>query len=192
MKIWIVGCCALHTSTSGELTTIVPKRVLPDPVKRRSTRPLAGRDTRAVELGAVELGTEAFLAFTADGAVEAVFEAPVELAGTVLVEPAPESEAGVLTCVEVPDEPPPQPARGTATSSEAIAATPNPSKRLCRNELIENQPSDELIGSTGWWRALDRVAAAPSAAPAVPQPYQPPRPRSAPCLAPPSGPIPAC
>ena len=35
-KIWTGGCCALHTSTAGEPTTIVPKRVFPDPEKRRS------------------------------------------------------------------------------------------------------------------------------------------------------------
>jgi hypothetical protein len=161
VKIWIVGCCTLHTSTSGELATIVPRRILPDPVNRRSTRPPTGRDTRVLELGAVELGVKAFVAFAGASAVEAVFEAPVGLPEMVLLEPASELTVGVLVCVDVPDELPPQPASSAATSSAAVAAAANPSKRLCRDKLIENQPSGELIGSTGSWRAPDRVAVAP-------------------------------
>jgi hypothetical protein len=90
VKIWIAGCCALHTSTAGELTTIVPKRVFPDPAKRRSRRPPTGGDTAWVELdaGAFVDGVDVDCVGTFPGcAVEAVFDAPAEVPATVLVGP---------------------------------------------------------------------------------------------------------
>lgn len=163
VKIWIAGRRALHTSTSEELATIVPKRPFPDPVKRRSRRPPAGEDTRAVEVDPVDLGVEVFVACLAlaeapaAGAVETGFEAVDELADPVLMEAA----AGVLACVAVVDEPPPQSASATAARSPRVATALRPAKRLFRDRLIEHRPSDELIGSTGSWRALDRGEAAP-------------------------------
>jgi hypothetical protein len=111
VKIWIAGCRAVHTSTSCELTTIVPKRVFPDPAKRRSRRP-PGKDAgRGVEVGA---------------------EAPCEVAEApaVFVEPAfePLLEAGIR--VETPGEPavppPPQPAKRITASSAARESTATP------------------------------------------------------------------
>jgi|HubBroStandDraft_3_1064219.scaffolds.fasta_scaffold03687_3 hypothetical protein len=53
VKIWIEGCCALHVSTSGELTTIVPSRVFPVPLNSRSTLPVARTELSVVGLEAV-------------------------------------------------------------------------------------------------------------------------------------------
>lgn len=89
VKIWIAGCRAFHTSTAGELKTIVPKRVFPDPAKRRSKRPPTGGDTAWVELGAGAFvdGVDVDCVGTFPGcAVEVAFDVPAVV--TVLVEPA--------------------------------------------------------------------------------------------------------
>jgi hypothetical protein len=50
-KIWIGGRPACHTSSSAELTTTVPSRVLSDPAKLRSRRSPAGGAARWIEAG---------------------------------------------------------------------------------------------------------------------------------------------
>jgi hypothetical protein len=50
-KIWIGGWPVCHTSSSAELATTVPSRVLPDPAKLRSRRSPAGGVARWIEAG---------------------------------------------------------------------------------------------------------------------------------------------
>jgi hypothetical protein len=191
VKIWIGGCCAPHTSTSGELTVIVPKRVLPNPVNRCNTGPLTGTDATAVELGAVEVDALAFVAFAGigpDRAVEAVCEEPVERVDTV----SGDAAVGVVVCVEVLEEPLPQPASSTAAINASSPIVLNPLKCLLQDRLICKHRSSELIGSKGSWRAPDLGATTLSAALAAPRACPPPRLRSAPCRVSPSAAAPAC
>lgn len=84
VKIWIEGCCALHTNTPGELMTIVPSPVFPEPVNCRSTRPPTGGRAALVDVGAE--APAAFLALGACG-VELASDF-VELLAAALVEVA--------------------------------------------------------------------------------------------------------
>lgn len=81
VKIWMAGCCALHTSTAGELTTIVPKRVFPDPEKWRSRRP----PIRGNACWVVELNAGAFVG-CAGRVVEVVLCAPDDVLAALPIE----------------------------------------------------------------------------------------------------------
>src|ERR1700728_808983 len=176
VKIWIGGCCAPHTSTSGEPSLMVPKLVLPDPANRRSTGPLANGGAAALELGAVDPGALALVAFAGDDsgrAVYVVFEALVEPVGA----PTVDAVVDVIVCVVPVEDPPPQPASARVASSATLTTAPGPCKRLRECKPIDSNKRraywiHRLVASTRPGRSSTRNSAGsatimPTTAPAI-------------------------
>lgn len=187
-----------HSSTCGERTTIVPSRVLPEPVKLRST-PLPGADGAGwvdpepeTAVGVLEpwVALAPVLAARA-GVVRVAEEAPL-FARALPLPPLPAATiAGPLVAVVALapvlvelEPPPPQPlAPNAARTGKATASTdPRAAMKVGLGEegalIIENSPagrsstdpgrSGELIESTSSSRAPARAASAPAAAAAAP------------------------
>jgi hypothetical protein len=93
VKIWIGGCWALHTSICDELTTIVPRRVSPDPLNWRSRCPLVWEEATLVESVAEDFVDFAGACSVCEVEVLLVasveLPAAVELCAAVLFEPLP-------------------------------------------------------------------------------------------------------
>jgi hypothetical protein len=143
-KIWIGGRAVCQASTCDERTTIVPSRVLPEPVKRRSTCAPGADGVRGIDDAA---GGEVFTSVDvvvaapvarvpvlalADVVVPVAEAAPV-FARALPLPPLPAATiAGPLWVVAaapvlvVELEPPPQPTSPIATSGKAAAASDSP------------------------------------------------------------------
>lgn len=131
MKIWIGPRWACQISVVGTLTTIVPSRTLPDPVNRRSRRPLAGGVADALGVDVVVAEAPLGVVLVSLGAVAGAFPGALMPGATCLavtVDPVLGAAAVLGTVTETVEPlppPPPQPAsRPTARAIRIAPAAP--------------------------------------------------------------------